>query len=220
MTAGRKFSGMKNMSVSRGVWGVVLSVVLVSGTCWLSAADEAPAAGLRGILPAGVPGDLTATIVDLPENWKNWGTALSAELTTLYETEGVDVAAQRKAIAAMRARLATVNTHAADPRYRSIQKQLVSLSGGLKRRLDVAEAALDTLERGPEIRAARIEAARRQVADAAQAVDSYLGSISNGAGWVKYLQVSEVRVLATEANAKGVGRPHAGSRAVASQGKG
>src|SRR5258707_14223147 len=98
MIAGCNFARLTRFTVSRGVWGVVLSGVLVSGTCWLSAADEAPAAGLRGILPAGVPGDLTATIGDLPENWKTWGTALSAELTTLYETEGGDVAGQRKAI--------------------------------------------------------------------------------------------------------------------------
>ncbi|MGE5191642.1 MAG: hypothetical protein ACM3U2_04015 [Deltaproteobacteria bacterium] len=172
---------------------MVLSGVLISGSCWLSAADEAPSTGLRGILPNAAPSDLTATIAELPDNWKDWGTAVSAELATLYEKEGVDVAGQRAAIAALRGRQATVAKHAADPRYRPILNQLVSLSGGLKRRLDTASAALDTLERGPEIRGQKISSARQPVIDAARNLENYLVSIRNGAGWSKYLQVSEVR---------------------------
>src|SRR5258708_32263579 len=102
MIAGCNFARLTRFTVSRGVWGVVLSGVLVSGSCWLSAADEAPAAGLRGILPATAPSDLAATIATLPENWKAWGEAMTAELASLYETEGVDVSGQRKAIAGLR----------------------------------------------------------------------------------------------------------------------
>jgi hypothetical protein len=171
----------------------VLTGVLAYGTCWLSAADDAPASGLKGILPNAVPVELTATIAQLPENWKDWGDALSKELSNLYESETSDAASQRQAIAALRTRLAAVNRYAADSRFRAILNQLVSLSGGLKRRLDVAEAALETLERGPEIRAARVDAARKEVARQSQVLDSYLGSIKNGSGWAKYLQVSEVR---------------------------
>jgi len=127
MMAGYSIARLTRFTVSRGVWGIVLSGVLVSGSCWLSAADEAPAVGLRGVLPSGVPSDLTATIADLPENWKDWGTALTAELTTLYETENVDVGAQRKALGALRARLETVNKHAADTRYKAILPKLVTL---------------------------------------------------------------------------------------------
>ncbi len=193
MIAGCNFARLTRFTVSRGVWGVVLSGVLVSGSCWLSAADEAPAAGLRGILPSNVPADLTATIADLPDNWKDWGTALSAELTTLYESADADVGAQRKALGALRARLETVNKHAADPRYKSILPKLVSLSGELKRRLDLAEAAFDTLERGPESRTAKIDEARKQVVQTSQALETYLGKIGNGSGWVKYVRIAEVR---------------------------
>src|SRR5262245_54651231 len=87
MIAGRRFPGLRRIVVSRGLWGVVLSGVLVSGSCWLSAADEASSTGLRGILPAAVPSDLAATIETLPENWKEWGTALNGALTTLYVTD-------------------------------------------------------------------------------------------------------------------------------------
>jgi len=193
MIAGRNFPGFQKLSVSRSLWSVVLSGVVISGSCWLSAADEAPTAGLRGILPAAVPSDLAATIATLPDNWKEWGEALTAELTTLYVTDGVDVSGQRKAIAALRKRLAIIDKHAADPRYRPILNQLVSLSGSLKRRLDAAGAALDTLERGPDIRDAKIAEAGKKLADAAKAAETYLGSIKNGGGWVKYLQLKDVQ---------------------------
>lgn len=182
--------------MSRVAWSVVLSAVLVSGTCWLNAADEAPKAGLRGVLPAAVPADLSGAIATLPDNWKEWGTAASAELSALYETEGADIAAQRKAIEQLRKRQATAKVHAADPKYRSILNLLVTLSGGLKRRLDVAEATLDTLEHGPALQAAKVDAARQKVIRQAQSLESYLGSIPNGSGWGKYLQLNEVRTAA------------------------
>jgi hypothetical protein len=192
MIAGRNFPKLNGLAVSRGVWGVVLTGVLISGSCWLSAADEAPSAGLRGILPGAVPSDLAATIAELPDNWKEWGTAVSNELATLYEKEGVDVTGQREAIAALRGRVATVDKHTADPRYRSILSQLVTLSGSLKRRLNTAEAVLNTLERGPEIRGQKIDSAAKHVNSASRALESYLGSIRNGDAWVKYLQMTDI----------------------------
>jgi hypothetical protein len=202
MIAGRKFPGLHRIVVSRGVWGLVLSGVLVSGSCWLSAADEAPSTGLRGILPAAIPSDVAATIEELPENWKEWGAALNGELTTLYVTETVDVAGQRQAIAALRGRKATLDKHSADPRYRSILTQLVSLSGSLKRRLDTAEAALDSVEAGPDQHQKQVAAAGQQVAEAARALQSHVGAISTGPGWMKYLQVNEVRGAVTGSDAE------------------
>ena len=193
MIAGRRFREVKALRMSRVLWGVVLSGVLVSGTCWLNAADEAPHTGLRGILPEAVPVDLTGAIAALPDNWKDWGAALSSELTALYETPDADVAAQRRAIVALRKRVETARKHAADPQYRSILNVLVSISGGLKRRLDTADAALDTLERGSELRSEKVGAARSRVAREARALDAYLGKIRNGSGWGKYLLVGEVQ---------------------------
>ncbi len=196
MIAGRTYPKFMSFTFSRGIWGVVLAGMLVFGSCWLNAADEATATGLSGILPAAVPADLTATIAALPDNWKDWGTALSTELAGLYEAKDLDIAGQRSAIATLRGRLATLKKHTADPRYKSILNQLVTLSGGLKRRLDTAEAALDTLEKGPEIRTAKIEAAGRDLSKAAKALGTYLGTIRNGDGWVKYWQLNDIQGLA------------------------
>ncbi|MBS0266030.1 MAG: hypothetical protein JSS02_29125 [Planctomycetes bacterium] len=193
MTAGWNVGKNGSTGLVRVAWSAVLSAILISGTCWLNAAEDAPQVGLRGVLPAAVPADLSGAIASLPDNWKDWGAAVTTELSNLYETEGLDVPAQRKAIAALRKRESAARAHAADPKYRSILNLLVTLSGGLKRRLDVAQASLDTLEAGAGTRTAKIESARQKVLQQAQTVDSYLASFSNGAGWKKFLQLNEIR---------------------------
>ena len=192
MSAGRTVRGVHTYRLSQGVWGVVLLGAVVSGA-WVShAADDTPAVGLRGVLPAAVPADISATIGGLPDTWGEWGNGLTADLTALYETEGLDVAGQRKAIASLEKRLETVGKSLADSKYKAITNQLVSLQGGLKRRLDLAKAALDTLELGPGVKAARVDAARKEVARTGNALKAYLASVKGGDGWVKYLGVGAV----------------------------
>lgn len=193
MSAGRTKGSFGRNRISRAAWGFVLLSTLISGA-WVShAADETSATGLRGVLPGEVPSGLTVAIAALPENWQPWGEGLSADLETLYEKEGLDIAAQRKAIGALDARLKTVNSSLADPKYKSISSQLISLGGALKRRLDLIKATIDTLEMGPEIKAARIEAARKDALSALAALEKDLRSIKGGEAWVKYLQVADVR---------------------------
>lgn len=185
--------GVTTHPAARSAWCVVLVGVVLCGAWGSHAADDSPAAGLRGIFPNYVPADLTATIASLPDTWSEWGTGLTADLSTLYEKEGLDVAGQRQAIAALEARLKTVKTSLADSKYKSITSQLVTLQGGLRRRIDLAKAILDTLELGPQVKATRVDSARQQVAGAASDLDRYLGKVKGGEGWARYLQVSDVR---------------------------
>ncbi|MGQ0634069.1 MAG: hypothetical protein ACT4QC_05650 [Planctomycetaceae bacterium] len=194
MSADRRVACAGAYRTSRNVWGAVLLGVAVCGAYATYAADQAAqATGLRGVLPAEVPVDLTATIGTLPENWSAWGEALSAELATLYEQTDADVAAQRAAIAALQGRLKTIEKSLGDSRYKSLSSTLVSLHGALRRRVDLAQAALETLEAGPGIREARIDGARKEVARATAALDRHFASIKGGASWDKYLQLDEVR---------------------------
>ncbi len=180
------------------IWGTVLLGVLVCGSWRSDAADDAAVAhGLRGILPAEVPAEFSEIIATLPENWQKWGEGLAAELTDLYEKTDADVATQRKTLAALRARLKTMQTSLADPRYRSIFDSLIMLSGQLSRRVDLAEAVLDTTEITPEARAALRAEAQTSLRRAAQALADYLGGIQLGAGWASYVQVQAVSALAT-----------------------
>src|SRR5258708_3842757 len=135
----------------RGFWIAILATVM-TGHCLTAAEDPAPQNGLRGLLPEGIPVELTGAIAMLPENWKAWGTALNDDLAALYEKPDADSSAQRLAIAALRKRVATAHQYVVDPQYRSILNTLVSISSGLQRRLDIAEAALDRVDQNPDLR--------------------------------------------------------------------
>jgi len=175
----------------------------VGGAWFADAAEEtAPAPGLRGILPSIVPADLAAAIEALPENWGEWGVAAAAEMAALYEQADLDVAGQRQAIAALRKRVATISGLLGDARYKGMQVQLITLRGALKKRLDLAEAVLDTLQLGPEIKAQRVTAARQQLAATANSLEQYLGVVPNGGGWKDYLRVADVRTLAQKNDAQ------------------
>lgn len=183
----------QGVMMSRSAWAIVL---LGAFTCfaWQSdAADDTAGMGLRGIGPANIPADIMGAIESLPETWKPYGEALTADLEALYEKEGIDAAGERQALAAIRGKMATIRNSLADPRYKSINAQLVSLHGGLRRRVDLAEAAMDSLQLGPAIKQARVNAARNQLTQAAANLDGYLGSIRNGSGWVKYLELGTIR---------------------------
>src|SRR5579862_5242829 len=140
---------------------VVALVFVPSRSGWLHAEDDQASAQWVGILPETVPGALTSAIASLPDNWKEWGNALTSELSALYEKPDADPAAKRQSIAALRRRIAAVRGPIADQRYRPILNVLVSIASGLERRLDVIEAALDTLQRGPEIQLARMKGVGR-----------------------------------------------------------
>lgn len=125
--------------------GLVTAVLVGASIYPLDAAGQAgSSSGLKGVLPASVPEDLTEAVAALPPSWTEWGTALSADLATLYEKG--DAAGQRAAIASLRHRLATIETALGNPQYQAAGDSLVQLHGQVKRHTDLAEAALDTLE--------------------------------------------------------------------------
>jgi hypothetical protein len=70
--------------------------------------------------------------------------------------------------------------------------QLTDLYGRLSRRVEIADAVLNTIEVNPAAQAARRGDARADLANAATDLRGYLNSIPNGKGWVKYLRVDAV----------------------------
>lgn len=158
MKVGNKQGSRIRTWMPRGVTVLALLGGLLCATWRSDAADNAApgdaaaSSGLRGVLPNEVPDDLTDSIGALPESWKPWGDALLGVLTELYTKADLDVAGQRSAIAALRVDLNTLKTALADPTYRRVGSLLAGLHGQLKRRVDVAEAALDTaVANGPEV---------------------------------------------------------------------
>jgi hypothetical protein len=116
---------------------------------------------------------------------------VQAELNQLY-TESGTVAQQRETLAKLRRRLATCNQYLADPRYRSLNNLLTTLRGGLKRRLDVAEAVLGTMDLPATAWQSRQAQTARDVTNAAVSLSNNLNSVSTGAGWKTYLKLSDL----------------------------
>lgn len=182
----------------RGACGSLLLGVVATGAWGLHAADEAATGpGIRGVVPSAPCADLTESIESLPESWKAWGAQLSTDLGKFYGSENIDVPAQRQLIASFRTRVQTIRKHLNDPRYRAITAELLKLQGELGRHADLAEAALDTLEQGDNLRAARAQAAGAKLASEATAAHQFLNSIQNGQGWVTYLELPQLSQAAS-----------------------
>ncbi|MFN9372494.1 MAG: hypothetical protein ACK6D3_11480 [Planctomycetaceae bacterium] len=153
--------------------------------------EGAPPSGLTGVLPAASPAELEATLAQFPENWKPWADAVQADLNSLYTDQTLDAAAQRKLLAKLRRSEATARQYLGDSRYRGLSNLLMPLKGGLKRRLDLAEAVLDTVETSPALREQRRSTTARELNNAAANASNDLNLVSTGQGWRTYLQPSE-----------------------------
>ncbi len=187
------------------------SFVLAASVAWSQqeAKSTPSVTGLQGILPVEVPLDLTdETFAELDGNWADWSTNLADLVFKLYEDDSLDTAAQRELLAELQSKLTVMRTALADDRYQSLLQPLVSVEGKLSRRIDVAQAVLDSLELRPEtVKAARVDAERLQLRNAIEEIRSDLGQFANGSGWLRYVQADQLDRLtsppATEANAAG-----------------
>ena len=90
-------------------------------------------------------------------------------------------------------KLATLKSSLADPKYTAASSVLADLFGKLSRRVDLVNAALDTVELGSEAHAVRIQSARANVEQTTQAAEQYLNGIPNGKAWLPYLRLQSVK---------------------------
>lgn len=204
---------------SRTVFGTALMVVLLvfllgslergfgQGEKKKKAPPRAKAAagpGLRGLLPAEVPDALIFEEFEpLGKAWEAWTEAVQQDLAALYEGEESNAQTQRKTIASLRNHLKKAEAAIADEKTpAAIRQRLISLRGGIVRRIDVAEAALDTLEADPKT--ARKEHEQQAWADVTTALnklEQYLNEFDGGKAWLGYLHVADIRKAAKEGNA-------------------
>lgn len=202
--------------MSRSAWFLGVMALLAAVTLGSHAADTTPAGNdLRGILPASVPEDLSASIESLPESWKPWGAEATASLATLFGGQS-DAAGQRQAIATLRKKLTTVRNSIASPHYHMMTDQLVGLHGSLKRRVDLAEAILDTLAASgaktaqaegdktvqPAAFVAADPALRQNLTALATAVESYEAGKGSAASAAVRKSFDDVRRTAGDGGAK------------------
>ncbi len=153
--------------------------------------------GLQGVLPSEIPEDLSAEAFSILDgNWKDWGQEAAAQVAELYESGNLDAKSQRAKIEKLRSRLRVMRLALADDRYQQIFDSLVSLHGRLLRRVELAEAALNTLQLDPAVaKVAKLNAARKDVEVALSKLDNYLSPLPKGTGWLQYVRVNEIREI-------------------------
>ncbi len=190
-----------------GATAFALGTTLVSLT-WAEEEPKPVAAstqptGLRGILPAEVPGSLSEdAFAVLDGNWKEWSQKTSTEVAKLYTDADLDVAGQRKQLDVLKKKLETMEKSLKDPRFRSIHEALSDLHSALNRRVTLAEAILDTLTLDPQKAAtARIDAARQEIAKSVKVLESDLKSLKNGQAWLSYVRSADIVKLVGEKKA-------------------
>lgn len=160
--------------------------------------------GLQGILPEEVPDALIFEEFDpLGKEWEKWRDAVQADLSTLYAPEEPSAAAQRKAIASLREHLRVGEKAIGRPAYpKKIRQTLVTLRGAITRRIDLAEAALDTLEADPVAgKKERLADAWPKVASSLTRLENHIREYDGGEAWMTYLHVPQVRQAVQNRNA-------------------
>jgi hypothetical protein len=185
------------------LFGSIVTAVtlLVASATWAfeDAEEEAEDVGIRGIFAFEAPDDLSEESLTVFEgHWKAWGAELATEVLAFYEGEGLDVPAQRKVIAGLKSKIDTMDQALADARYKSIHDSLVNVRGRVARRVEMAEAILDTLELDPAaVKNEKITAARSTVSTAVADLKKDLGTIKGGSVWLPYVHADELQQAAS-----------------------
>ncbi|MEX0714998.1 MAG: hypothetical protein WD066_00345 [Planctomycetaceae bacterium] len=192
---------------SRGaLWAVALGVAVMSGWHFAAAQEEEeelPGVGMQGVFPLEVPRGLGLEAWEaLGGNWEAWSAETAEIVTRLYEEENLGVPAQREIVRRLRSRIGVMDKALADSRFRSIHGPLLDLRARLIRRVDLAEAILDSLEVDPAAaRGERIARARRALGPAVIALGGDLRRIPGGAAWLTYLKTERLAAAARDDDA-------------------
>ncbi len=186
----------------RTIGWMLTPIVLALSGAWAfeEPAKNAPEVGLRGILPAEVPADLTdEAFAALNGNWQKWGVEVAEQVKKLYEGEDLDLEAQRKLLTALQGRLDTMERALGDRQYVSLHDQITTLQGRLAKRIEFAAAALDTLELDAgKVRNDRLTDAAKDVTADVAALDRKMNSVPGGRAWLGYVRAEDVLKVANK----------------------
>lgn len=180
----------------------LLSVVALAATGTFAVEESTgnAGAGLSGIFPTVPPADLSEEeFAKLDGNWAEWSKTAAAAVAEFYsKLEGSDAASQRKALGALKVKQDVMRRALNDSKYDSLHGPLTALYNSLSLRIDFAEAALDTLEMdGEKVAAAKTKSRSGSLLSSIQALESYLSTIGNGALWIPYFHVNDLKSALT-----------------------
>ena len=162
----------------------LLSVIGLAATVTLAVEDPATLAsiGLRGIFPSTPPADLSEEeFAKLDGNWAEWAKGAAEAASDFYsKLDTTDVAAQRAGLDVLKIKLDVMRRALDDPRYKSLHGPLAALYNSLSLRIDLAQAALDTLESDGTQVVGRITSRGTELLSSIASLERDLSSIGNG----------------------------------------
>lgn len=198
------------------------AVLMVTAATVGWAFDDAAPSGLGGIFANDIPAGLTEDDFNvLGPNWESWATETAGLVDAFYTSTEQDVAAQRAALAKLNVKLETMEKALGDSKYRAIHGPLLGLHGRLQRRVELAEAILDTLEADPTSnKEARVAAAYAGVTDAVLALEKDLRRVPDGAAWLPYVRAEQLKAAAArnDTSEEAIGRAQSVQQKIAGRG--
>lgn len=176
----------------------LLSVIGLAATGIFAVEDgtKLSGSGLSGIFPATPPADLSeGEFAKLDGNWAEWSKSASAAVTDFYsKIDSTDASAQRQALGNLKIKLDVMRRALDDSRYASLHNPLTALHNSLAMRIDLAEATLDTLEfHDVKQTGSKIKARATELQSSIDGLERYVSSIGNGALWLSYFKVEDVK---------------------------
>ncbi|MAT15102.1 MAG: hypothetical protein CMJ46_07505 [Planctomyces sp.] len=180
--------------------GIVAFCCLVS----IAAAFQPPSAGLQGVLPELAPYDVSIDQFDIfpedREDWSAWSESTALLVADLYEDTELDAAGQQELLNKLNERLAFMEKSLKDPAYRALWDEFTILYGRVSRRVDLAQAALDTLTLDPAaIQKQQREEAMAKLDSAVANLQSAMRRVgSAGEGWLTYFKAQELADLTVD----------------------
>ena len=186
----------KGRNLTRGLAALGVVACVVTGTWAVEEAAKLANPGLSGIVSPTLPTALSAEeFAKLDGNWAEWSAGAAASVAEFYaKLEGSDAKAQRAALDVLKRKLDVMQRAINDPKYASLHDPLIALHNRLSRRVEFAEATLDTLEMDPmTARTANLKKSSQAVTSAVGALENYLSGISQGAPWLSYVKADALR---------------------------
>jgi len=181
-------------------WVRLGSLGLVVAMCAFSLAQDDKAVetnvGLTGILEDQVPRGLSKLdfedlASELPESWNAWTVDTANRLESLYEGDHKTIEDQRQALRLVKEKVNTLRKSLSDSRYRSIHDQIEPLYQDLSIRVQLAEAAMDTVTLDPvKLLDQRQRSAYSELRNSVSSLRSDMNRVKGGQEWLKWIDAN------------------------------
>ena len=183
----------RNWARGLAALGVVAGVV--TGTWAVEEATKSELPGLKGILSNVAPAALSVEeFAKLDGTWTEWSQGAAAAVADFYtKLDSSDSKGQRAALDLLKRKLDVMQRAISDAKFASLHDPLNVLHNRLARRIDLAEATLDTIEMDPvAARAANLAKAGQAVTASVNGLQKYLSGIGGGGPWLAYVKADQL----------------------------